>query len=185
MTNTLNATASAGSVRIVTFPNEEWVAVREEHTGKLVSVVPVPGTWTLVGAQDQYQLALEGKDIKAFFACPRCNQIGIIGSEFKPELELGDTKPSPEMFCRKCKFGFRAVLKEWDKRKMYCACYETKTRDSFDTHKEYLHAADEAEAHKFFWAQHKPHEISCLVGIAPVVGFFAKDDNARILVVEQ
>ena len=66
---------------------------------------------------------------------------------------------------------------------MYCACYTTGYGDTAIPHKDYFHAEDEAEAHKFFWAQHGA-EVTELIGIAPVIGFFMpnpKDD--RVLVV--
>jgi hypothetical protein len=63
--------------------------------------------------------------------------------------------------------------------------------DTVTTHKEYLHAEDEAEARKFFWAQHSLVEMQNnkqvvlhLVGIAPAIGFFtANSKSDKILVV--
>jgi hypothetical protein len=78
----------------------------------------------------------------------------------------------------------RVILKDWDKRRLYCAAYETRDGDTLKPHKEYLHATDDKEALKFFWAQHKLSEVTNLVGIAPVVGFFTQSEKTdRILVV--
>lgn len=169
-------------VQTITFPCEEWHATRTPQ-GELVSIKPMPGTWTLISGEDSRRFAEKGVDVKGFFACPRCGQVGFIASTFNPPKELGDTKPLPEMTCRHCNFSFRVILKDWDKRRLYCACYETFNGTNVDTHKEYLHAQDEAEANKFFWAQHGL-EVYKLVGIAPVIGFFVPNPkNDRVLVV--
>lgn len=167
------------------FPCEEWVAIRTPQ-GELVSVNPVPGTWTLIGGQDRQRFANQGFNIKAFFACPRCRQIGIIPESFNPSPVMGDSHSqlqAPELHCRKCQFVCRIILKDWDKRQLYCACYETYNNDSLCPHKEYLHAKDEQEAKKFFWAQHGSEVIN-LVGIALVIGFFLQDQKSdQILMV--
>jgi hypothetical protein len=144
--------------------------------GELISLHPVAGTWTLLGGEDRRRFSEKGMDVKAMFACPRCAQIGLIPEGFNPPVEFGDTKPLPELHCRKCMFGCRATLKEWDKRKLYCAAFETHENNVLNTHKQYLHATDEVEGKKFFWAQYNPLEVH-LVGIAPVVGFFAKSEK--------
>jgi hypothetical protein len=170
------------SVEIIEFPCEEWIATRSPK-GELVGIQPIPGTWTLVSGEDRRRFSERGIDAKAFFSCPRCNQVGFIGEAFNPPKKLGDTELLPELHCRKCQFGCRIILKNWDKRHLYCACYETRDGDTLCPHKEYLHAEDEQEARKFFWAQHG-REVTNLVGIAPAIGFFMpnpKDD--RILVV--
>lgn len=149
----------------------------------MVKINPVPGTWTLIGGEDRRRFGEKGMDVKALFACPRCNQVGFISEGFNPPKDMGDTKPLPELHCRKCQFGCRIILKDWDKRRLYCACYETRDGDSLKTHKEYLHAENDNEAKQFFWAQHG-NEVTNLVGIAPVISFFTqnpKDD--RILIV--
>jgi hypothetical protein len=166
-------------IPLVEFPCEEWTATRT-HEGELVSVEPIPGTWTLVGGEDRRRLAIRGLNIKAFFACPRCRNIGIISEGFNPPKELGDTRPLPELHCRKCQFGCRIIFKDWDKRQLYCACYET---IDGGTHKEYLHAENEQEAKRFFWAQHGP-EVAHIAGIAPVIGFFLQDEKTdQVLIV--
>ena len=91
-------------------------------------------------------------------------------------VEFGDTKELPELHCRQCLFGCRIILKEWDKRKLYCAVYETWENNELKTHKQYLHAITEPEAKKFFWAQYSPFSVH-LVAIAPVIGFFAKSEK--------
>lgn len=171
------------TVEIIEFPYQEWTTIRTPQ-GKLVSINPVAGTWTLITGEDCRDFIERGMDVKAMFACPRCRQVGFISNEFNPPKELGDTKPLPELHCRKCHFGCRVVLKDWDKRRLYCICYETRDGDTLKPHKEYLHAENEEEARKFFWAQHTVTEVTNLVGIAPAIGFFMenpKDD--RILVV--
>lgn len=169
--------------QMIEFPCEEWVAARTPE-GELVGIDPVPGTWTLIGGEDRRRFFEKGLDVKALFACPNCKQVGYIPEGFNPPVELGDTKPLPELHCRKCKFVCRVVLKNWDKRRLYCAAYETRDGDTLKPHKEYLHAVDEAEAKRFFWAAHKVTEVSNLVGIAPVVGFFTQSEKTdRLLVV--
>jgi hypothetical protein len=176
------------SVERVDFPCEEWVAARNRDTGELVALDPVPGTWTLIGGEDRRRFADRGMNVKAMFACPRCNQIGVIPEGFKPPVSFGDTVELPEMHCRHCKFGCRVVLKDWDKRRLYCAAYETRGSGkdkgaTIENHKEYLHAENETEAKVFFWAAHGDGKVTNLVGIAPVVGFFAKDKSERLLIV--
>ena len=171
------------SVETIEFPCEEWFVVRSA-VGEMVSVRPVPGSWTLLAIEDQQTFAKNGQDVKAMFACPRCNQVGFIPSTFEHQKDKGDAKLPSELHCCKCKLTCRVILKDWDKRRLYCACFETLDKNqNILTHKHYLHAEDEVEAKKFFWAQYG-REVIRLVGIAPVIGFFVpnpKDD--RILVV--
>jgi uncharacterized C2H2 Zn-finger protein len=172
-------TSASQSVETITFPCEEWFATRTPQ-GELVSIKPIPGTWTLLGGEDRRRFAERGVNVKAFFACPRCSQVGFIPEGFNPPKEMGDTKPLPELHCRKCNFGCHIILEKWDKRRLYCACYETRCGNTFKAHKEYLHAEDEAEAKKYFWAQHGP-EVTNFVGIAPAIGFFLqpKENDAK------
>lgn len=176
--------AATQSVQLVEFPCEEWAAMRTPE-GELVSINPVAGTWTLLGGEDRRRFYEKGMDVKAMFACPRCAKVGFIPEGFKPPVAFGDTQELPEMHCRQCQFGCRAVLKEWDKRKLYCAVFETWPEGSKEltSHKQYLHAIDENEAKKFFWAQYNPLKVN-LVAIAPVIGFFAqseKDDRNLVV----
>lgn len=168
-------TAAVQSVELVEFPCEEWLALRTPE-GELVSINPVAGTWTLLGGEDRRRFHSKGLNVKAMFACPRCNKIGFIPEGFNPPVELGDTTELPELHCRQCQFGCRVILKEWDKRKLYCAVFETYADKKLATHKQYLHAIHEAEAKKFFWAQYSPFTVN-LVAIAPVIGFFAKSEK--------
>ena len=172
------------TIETIEFPCEEWFVTRTPQ-GEMVSIRPIGGTWTLLSFEDQKHFASHGQDVKAMFACPRCEQIGMISSDFNPPKELGHTKPLPELHCRKCQFSCRIILRNWDKRKLYCACYETLDADqNVLTHKDYLHAEDDLEARKFFWAQHPGLEVIHLVGIAPVVGFFtATPKSDKILLV--
>ena len=175
------------TVETVTFPCEEWPATRNRDTGELVGLRPLPGTWTLISGEDRRRFAKRGMSLKALFACPRCSQIGFIPEGFKPPTALGDTVELPEMHCRRCKFGCRAILKDWDKRKLYCVAFETRGKgnekgETIESHKENHHAEYELEAKVFFWAQHGA-EVTHVVGIAPVVGFFAKDKAERKLIV--
>jgi len=182
-------TAVTQSIEVIEFPCEEWFVTRTPQ-GELVGVNPIPGTWTLISGADRQSFAKRKLNVKALFACPRCKQIGFIPEGFNPPKELGDTKPLPELHCRKCGFGCRIVLKNWDKRRLYCACYETHEGSDLQllvAHKEYLHGEDEVEATKFFWAQHGPGITPVVVnfiGIAPVIGFFLenpKNDNLLIV----
>lgn len=182
VTMTEPSAITSQSVETIAFPCEDWLVTRTKG-GELVGINPVPGTWTLISGEDRRRFAEQGKDIKALFACPQCNQIGFIPESFNPPKELGDTQPLPELFCRRCKFGCRIILKQWDRRRLYCACYETCVGETFTPHKEYLHAENEWEAKQFFWAQHGS-DVATLAGIAPVIGFFTQDPkNDRILVV--
>lgn len=167
------------STETIEFPCEEWAAVRTPQ-GELVSVNPVPGTWTLLAPHDRRDFARKGVNLKALFACPRCRQIGFISEGFNPPKELGDTKPLPELHCRKCQFGCKIILKDWDKRRLYCACYETSQGTE---EKDYFHAEDEREAKKFFWAQHTILEVTHLIAIAPVIGFFLENPKDETVLV--
>lgn len=187
-----NSSPASQSVSTVEFPCEEWLVTRTPQ-GEMVSVKPIPGTWTLVSAEDCRTFAERGLDVKALFSCPNCQQMGVIPSTFNPTKELGDAKLPSELHCKQCDFVCNVILKDWDKRRLYCACYETLTNvdDTVTTHKEYLHAENEAEARKFFWAQHSLVEMQNnkqvvlhLVGIAPAIGFFVPNPkDERILLV--
>jgi hypothetical protein len=168
-------TAAVQTVQLVEFPCEEWAAMRTPE-GELVSIHPVAGTWTLLGGEDRRRFSAKGTNIKAMFACPRCSKVGFIPEGFNPPVAFGDTQELPELHCRECQFGCRVVLKEWDKRKLYCAAYETWDNNELKTHKHYLHAVNEQEAKKFFWAQYSPLNVH-LVAIGPVIGFFAKSEK--------
>lgn len=169
------------TVHTITFPHEEWIAVRDH--GKLVSVKPIPGTWTLLAAEDRMELAKKRLYVKGLIACPRCNESSFLPETFDPPKELGDGKPPCEYKCAQCGLICRIILKDWDRRKLYCACYETiRAPDDIKTHKQYLHAITEDEARHYFWAQHQP-TITHLVAIAPVIGFFAEDKEAKHLIV--
>jgi transcription elongation factor Elf1 len=172
------------TTQIITFPCEEWAAARTPE-GELVSVNPVPGTWTLLSGEDRRRFAERQMSVKALFACPRCNQVGMISESFNPPTKLGDTEVLPELFCRKCQFHCNVILKDWDQRKLYCACYDTIINGTTRLVKEYLHAIDEAEATKFFWAQHSLVDVVKLIGIAPSIGFFMQNPkNDRILLTD-
>ena len=170
------------SIETIEFPCEEWVATRTPQ-GVLVGIRPIPGTWTLISGEDRRRYAEQKLDVKAFFSCPKCSQVGFISETFKPPVKLGDTEPLPEMKCKSCDLIFRVILKDWDKRRLYCACYETTSKGKFISHKEYLHAENDREAMKFFWAQHGL-EVTHFIGIAPVIGFFLenpKDDQVLVV----
>lgn len=169
------------SVETITFTCEEWVAARTPQ-GELVSVNPVPGTWTLLSGEDRRVFAERGIDVKGLCACPRCKAITIIPESYKPMVHRGDTLPSGDLRCNQCNHVCRIVLKDWDQRKLYCACYEKVIEGTLRLLKTYLHAIDDTEATKFFWAQHSVTEGIKLVGIAPAIGFFMKDQKSdRIL----
>lgn len=204
MTSAIDPVGATQSVDTIEFPCEEWFVTRTPQ-GEIVGVNPIGATWTLISAEDRRRFAERRLDVKALFACPRCKQIGFIPEGFgrcgtpdpgkhpkgcegvNPQPKLGDIK-LPELHCRKCNFVCRIILKDWDKRRLYCACYETCTPSgTIHAHKEYLHAEDENEAKKFFWAQHGPGVIPIVtnfIEIAPVIGFFLENPkNDRILIV--
>jgi hypothetical protein len=175
-------TAATQSVETIEFPCEEWIATRTPQ-GEMVGVNPIPATWTLISGEDRRRFAEKGLDVKALFACPRCKQVGFIPEGFNPPKELGDTKPLPELHCRKCNFGCRIILKNWDKRRLYCACYETREGQLLVARKEYLHAENEPEAIKFFWAQHSVSEVANFIGIAPAIGFFMENPKSDSILI--
>lgn len=168
-------------VETITFPHEEWVAVRTKE-GRIASVRPVPGSWTLLAVEDREHLAKRRLFVKGLISCPRCQQTAFLPETFDPPKELGDGKPPCEYRCGGCDLVCRIILKDWDQRKLYCACYETRDGDSLKPNKQYMHAITEEEARFYFWAQHKS-EVTHLVAIAPVVGFYAQDKDAKHLIV--
>lgn len=168
------------TVNTITFPHEEWVAIRDH--GKLVSVKPVPGTWTLLAVEDRIELARKRLYVKGLIACPRCKESSFLPESFNPPQELGDGKPPCEYRCTSCSLICRIILKDWDRRKLYCACYEIIRGKDIEPQKQYFHAVTEDEARHYFWAQHAP-AVTHLAAIAPVIGFFAEDKDAKQLIV--
>jgi len=166
-------------VETITFPHEEWVVIRDH--GKLTDVRPIPGTWTLLSPEDRERLAKQRLYVKGLISCPHCKTASFLPEDFDPPKELGDAKPPCEYRCT-CGLVCKIILKDWDRRKLYCACYENTVNGEISTHKQYLHAITEAEATYNFWAQHNP-KITHLAAIAPVVGFFAEDKDAKRLMV--
>jgi hypothetical protein len=169
------------TVETITFPHEEWVVIRNTDSKQLVSVRPVPGTWTLLSVEDRLQMAGKGLYIKGLIACPRCKEASFLPESFDPPKELGDGKPPCEYKCA-CGLICRIILKDWDRRKLYCACYEDIRGNDIRAQKRYLHAITEDEARCYFWAQHNP-ATTHLVAIAPVIGFFAEDKDEKRLIV--
>lgn len=173
-------TTSNQVIETITFPHKEWVAVCGSE-GVLVSVKPIPGSWTLLAAEDRMRLAKKRLYVKGLISCPNCQQASFLPEEFDPPKELGDGKPPCEYKCA-CGLICRIILKDWDRRKLYCACYEIIQGKDIEPNKQYLHAVTEDEARHYFWAQHAP-SITHLVAIAPVIGFFAEDKDAKRLIV--
>lgn len=168
-------------VRTIEFPYEEWPVLRKP-TGEILSIRPIKGSWTLLGGEDRRRMAERRICVKGLIACPNCGQATFLPESFDPPKELGDAKPPCEYKCKGCQLVCCIILKDWDQRKLYCVCYETRDGDSLKPHKEYLHAVDDLEAKKFFWASHG-REVTNLVGLAPVAGFFIHDKNERKLTV--
>lgn len=166
----------------IRFPYEEWAVLRKPD-GEIASVRPVKGSWTLLGGEDRRRMAGKGINVKGLLSCPNCGQASLIPENFNPPKKLGDGRPHHKFVCHGCMFDCFMLLQEWDKRKLYCACYETREGDSLKPHKEYLHAEDDREAHKFFWASHG-REVTNLIGIAPALGFFAEDPSGAHLSVD-
>jgi hypothetical protein len=166
---------------VITFPHEEWVAIRNNE-GRLLSVRPIPGSWTLLAAEDRKQLAKKRLFVKGLIACPKCRQTSFLSETFDPPTELGDGKPPCAYRCNNCDLVCQIILKDWDRRKLYCACYENIRGKDIEPRKQYLHAVTEDEARHYFWAQHNP-TVTHLVAIAPVIGFFAEDKDGKNLIV--
>ncbi len=165
-------------IKTIEFPLKEWAILRDDR-GEIAQIQPVPGTWTLFDGSDRERMAAKQLYVKGLVACPRCGQATMLPESFDPPRELGDAKPPCEYKCGRCALVCCIVLREWDRRKLYCACYETRLGDSILPHKQYMHAVDENEAHHFFWAQHMGGDVTNLVAIAPVVGFLPEDGTGK------
>jgi hypothetical protein len=99
--------------------------------------------------------------------------------------EPGDRSQDRLFASFRCECGYhaRATLLNWNTRKLYCAAFETKDSEGETVpNKEYMHAESEEEAKTNFWASHSPLSVH-LVGIAPVVGYYALDKAERKLTV--
>jgi hypothetical protein len=104
--------------------------------------------------------------------------------------DMGEQADNPHdrlfnMFRCECGLTAKVVLKNWDTRKLYCAAFETlDSRCRVIANKEYMHAESEEEAKRNFWAAHpQTDRYIKLVGIAPVIGYFATDKAERKLTV--
>jgi len=102
--------------------------------------------------------------------------------------EKGDAPKSlllRRLLCAKCGFCSCAVLLDWDKRRLFCAAFETNVLGRPDTivaNKEYYHAVDVDDATAQFYNGHPPSDcVIRLVGVAPVIGFFVLDAKGEKL----
>ena len=148
-------------------------------TDKGLQVQGIPGTWTLI--PPEHPLV---KSAKGIVCCPKCSTMHIL----TPDMgEQGDNRVDRVFPCMRCPCGLvaRAVLRGWDTRNLYCAAFETlDSRCKVVANKEYLHAETEEEAKRNFWAAHpQTDRYIKLVGIAPVIGYFATDKQEKKLVV--
>lgn len=141
---------------------------------------PVQGTWTLAPWE------LRKRGIHGILSCPRCAAASILSPNMGT-LEHG-VCVIPGFQCAKCGFICNVRCLDWDKRKLFCICYETDHvaggKPVVVAHKHYTHAENRAEA-LFFFEQSTALTIKCrVVDCAPVIGYFFNektDKDARTL----
>jgi len=180
----MNETATVHqNVPVVPLDRVAWGKTYDSE-GLLVGIEHIKGTWHALSADEQGRLHAKGILVRAMVACPSCARCEALPIDYDPPMINGHGCPERGVQCAGCRYVYKPIFRNWDTRKLFCAAYESPTEDSVKAHKQYLHAQDLAEAMKFFWAQHSVAEVSKLVGIAPVVGFYVPDGkNDRKLVV--
>ena len=162
--------------RTIEFKCVPW---RTRMTDKGLQAQGVHGTWTLIPAEHPF-----AKTAKGIVCCPECGKMFLV----TPEMgEQGD-RPYDRIFpAFRCECGLiaKAVLLDWGKKTLYCAAFETRDPNGkLVANKEYMHAESEEDAKKQFWAAHPQMDVWVhLVGVAPVIGFFALDKAERKLTV--
>lgn len=140
------------------------------------SIEPRPGTWSLppLAVRETFQHA--AKEVVGLFACPHCNtaclftrdQIEVDGVNHTAVLKL--------FRCANCPLVCKAVFEEWDRRKLYCVAYETRSPNGvIVANKEYNHAVDQQDAQHQFIEGHRGDPIVRVVGVALAIGFFVND----------
>lgn len=157
----------------VEFPCQPW-AIRGYE------ILPKAGTWTL----PPHAVAHLGA--KGIISCPRCAEAYFILPDMGAKGEDNPlTLVIPQWHCNKCQFEARVILNDWDKRKLYCAAFETLVNGVLIANKEYMHAVDEADATGQFWnGRIAADNVVRLVGVAPAIGYFVQDNAGRKLSVD-
>jgi len=168
--------SASQSARVIEFPCIPW---KLDDGG----IHPEKGSWTLT-PQSLRELRPE---IEALLCCPNCSAVMPFAKLPTDDI---DRKHQTGVLTRRdlqCKCGllFTAKLLDWDKRRLYCVAYETFRGLEIVPHKEYLHAETDVQA-RYFFEQGHVRERYNIVGIAPVVGYFAdeKDRDAKRLMVD-
>lgn len=156
---------------------------RTRMTDQGLQIQPERGTWTLMPSEHPM-----AKDAKGILSCPNCARMYVL----LPDMGEPSTNPKDRTLSSiRCNCGLiaRAILRDWNKRILYCAAFETRDSDgNLTPNKEYMHAESEQDAKTQFWASHPPSNPPSnfwinLIGIAPVVGYFALDKQEKKLTV--
>ena len=160
----------------VEFPCIPW-CTRSGNRG--LEIQPVPATWTLMPSE--HPLA---KSAKGIISCPRCALMFILLPEMGEPTDKPQNRLLSSWHCE-CGFTARAILLDWNKKTLYCAAFETvDLNGKLVANKDYMHAESEADAKEQFFALHPPMDrVVKLVGVAPVIGFFALDKQEKKLTV--
>jgi len=161
------------AVETIEFPCEPWVIRGFE-------ILPQPGTWTLAPR------AIHHLNFKGILACPRCNEACGLQPDMGVKAEdVPINQVLDNWHCNKCQFRCRVILKDWDKRKLYCAAYETLVNGELTANKEYMHAESVQDATTQFWnGRIEADNVVRLVGVALVIGYFVQDNEGRKLSVD-
>ena len=163
-------------IRTVEFRCEPWVM------RNALEIQPIAGTWTLAPMDLR-----QSRGVKGILACPQCGQAALIHKDMGEKADDLKDLILDEWRCYGCDYHCKAHILDWDKRKLYCAAFETAPdgpSGSIVAHKEYLHAESTEDATVQFWAGHPVTDgITNLVGVALVIGFFVVDDQGRKLTV--
>ncbi len=157
----------------VEFPCEPWVM-------RAYEILPQAGTWTLAPR------AIHHLNIKGILSCPRCSTVcGLLPDMGEKSADIPTDQVLKQWHCDKCHFECRVILKDWDKRQLYCAAYETLVNDVLTANKEYMHAESVQDATNQFWnGRIEADNVVRLVGVAPVIGYFVQDNAGRKLSVD-
>jgi hypothetical protein len=159
----------------IEIPCERWILRNNEE------ILPVVGTWTLT-TEIGWELGAKG-----ILSCPNCGYPCYIlhGMGVKAE-DVPINQVIENWMCRSCHLLCRIILLEWDKRRLYCAAYETMGGDGkVIANKEYMHAESESEARVQFWnGRIAADNVIRLVAVGPVIGYFVQDKTGGKLNVD-
>ncbi len=157
----------------IEFPCEPWVMRGYE-------ILPESGTWTLA-PESVWHLGIKG-----ILSCPRCSEAcGVMDGMGERGEDDRQSFVLKTWHCNKCHLEARVILKDWDKRRLYCAAFETLVDGVLTPNKEYMHAVDDQDATAQFWnGRIKADNVTKLVGVAPVIGYFVQDTQGRKLSVD-